>query len=337
MVMKVRASMGTLGVLGLELVQMDTPPTTAYLQIYTEERCRANCLFCAQAKASHADMTYIARGMYIPADLDAVVKRLELAYYRGYLKRACIQTALYDKWWEDTIYLIKRIREKSRIPISLSVFPLGDEKYGELKIVGVNELVIPIDACTPELFDRIKGKSTGGPYSWESHMDGIRRASQIFETVGTHLIIGLGEKDEDAVKIIDDLWKYQINSALFSYTYIPGSQILLENNKENIRHYRVVQLARYLITQGLAAYPGMGFSQGELLDFGVEIDEIIEIIGTGTAFQTSGCPECNRPMANETFSKIYNFPRAPTGNEIEQIKNELGIGQAKKIVKYFHI
>jgi biotin synthase-related radical SAM superfamily protein len=320
--LKVRASIGTLGVLGLELVQMDTPPTTAYLQIYTEERCRANCLFCAQASGSRADMRHIARGMYIPVDLDAVVKRLGLAYDKGHLKRACIQTALYDMWWEDTICLIKRIREKSRIPISLSVFPLGDEKYKELKTMGVNELVIPIDACTPELFNKIKGKGTGGPYSWKSHMDGIKRASQIFENIGTHLIIGLGETDEDAIKIIDDLWKHQINPALFSYTYIPGAQILPEI-KEDIRHYRVVQLARYLIIGGLASYSSMVFSQGGLFDFGVEIDEIMDLIETGKAFQTSGCPECNRPMANETFSRIYNYPREPTVNEIDQIKKEL--------------
>jgi biotin synthase-related radical SAM superfamily protein len=330
MVMKVRASMGTLGVLGLELIQMDAPPTTAYLQIYTEERCRANCLFCAQASHSHANITHIARGMYIPADLDSVVKRLELAYDRGYLKRACVQTVLYDMWWDDTIFLIKSIRERSKIPISLSVFPLGDEKYNELRTLGVNELVIPIDACTPELFDKIKGKGTEGPYSWENHMDGIRRASQIFENVGTHLIIGLGETDEEAVKIIDDLWKHHINSALFSYTYIPGAQIL-PGNKDDIRHYRVVQLARYLITEGLASYSGMEFLQGDLFDFGVEIDEIMEIIEMGTAFQTSGCPACNRPMANETFSRIYNFPRAPTRNEILQIKNELGIGHTRKL------
>ena len=93
----------------------------------------------------------------------------------------------------------------------------------------------------------------------------------------------------------------------------------------------MVQLARYLITGGLISYAGMGFSHGDLLDFGVEIDEIMEIIETGMAFQTSGCPECNRPMANETFSRIYNFPREPTENEIEQIKNELGIGHTKKL------
>src|SRR5574341_1923744 len=151
---KVRASMGTLGVLGLELVQMDTPPTTAYLQIYTGERCRANCLFCAQASGSRAEIIHIARGMYVPADLDAVVSRLGKAFERGYLARACIQTALYESWWEDTIYLIARIREESPIPVSLSVFPLSDSRYEELKDLGVNELVIPLDACTPSLFDK---------------------------------------------------------------------------------------------------------------------------------------------------------------------------------------
>ena len=322
---KVRASMGTLGVLGLELVQMDTPPRTAYLQIYTEKRCTANCLFCAQASGSQADLTHIARGMYLPADLDAVVDRLKIAFDKGYLARACIQTALYDNWWMDTLYLINRIREKSRIPISLSVFPLGDEKYKELEIRGVNELVIPLDACTPVLFDKIKGKSAGGPYSWEKHLDGIKRAASVFENVGTHLIIGLGETEEDAIRVIDELHRLKVNIALFSYTYVPGSQLIPEKNKNRIRHYRAVQLARYLIVNGLSDYQHMRFSGCSLSDFGVGKDLILRMIDEGRAFQTSGCPECNRPMANETFSKIFNFPRDPDEKEKEEIKRDLGI------------
>ena len=318
--------MGTLGVLGLELVQMDIPPTTAYLQIYTEERCKANCLFCAQAKDSRAGLTHIARGMYVPADLDAVVSRLKMAYEKGYLRRACIQTALYDKWWEDTVYLIKSIRERSNISVSLSVFPLGDERFEELCRLGVNEIVIPLDACTPGLFDKIKGKSAGGPYAWERHLDGIKRAASFFESVGTHLIIGLGETDEDAVKIIDELHGYKVNTALFSYTYVPGAQLVLEPDKEeSIRHYRTVQLARYLIVEGFAAYPDMRFTDGTLCDFGAQRDVILRIVEDGTAFQTSGCPECNRPMANETFSMMYNFPRKLNDREIASVKKELGL------------
>jgi biotin synthase-related radical SAM superfamily protein len=327
MAKKVRASMGTLGVLGLELVQMDTPPTTAYLQIYTEKRCEANCRFCAQAKGSSADMTRIARGLYVPADLEAVVMRIGMAYERGYLSRVCIQTALYDTWWEDTVYLIKGIRSESRIPISLSVFPLSSERYEELKKIGVDELVIPIDACTPELFDKIKGKNSGGPYSWERHVEGLKRAARIFGKVGTHLMLGLGESDENAVSIISELHKNNVNIALFAYTYIPGSQCNFEDKTDEsaIKHYRTVQLARHLIFEGFAVFSGMRFENGTLTDFGVSSDLLLSIIENGTAFQTSGCPGCNRPMANETFSKIYNFPRKPDDEEIVGIKKDLGL------------
>ncbi len=325
---KVRASMGTLGVLGLELVQMDTPPTTAYLQIFTEKRCAANCLFCAQASGSQADLTHIARGMYMPADLEVVVLRLKVAYQKGYLARACIQTALYDNWWDDTVHLIKRIRDMCKIPLSLSVFPLADEKYNKLKSLGVNELVIPLDACTPELFDTIKGEGAGGPYSWEKHMDGLKRAARIFGDVGTHLIIGMGETDEEAVRVIDELKEHKINTALFSYTYVPGAQMpQRQDNKENIRHYRTVQLARCLIIEGMATYEDMIFLGGMLTGFGVGKDAIMRIIEDGKAFQTSGCPECNRPMANETFSRIYNFPRRPYEREKEEIIMELGMAE----------
>lgn len=314
--------MGTLGVLGLELVQMDIPPTTAYLQIYTEERCRANCLFCAQASGSRADMSRIARGLYMPADRDALVSRLAMAYERGYLSRACIQTLLYDRWWEDTLSLIRRIRAESKIPISLSVFPLRDERYMRLRKMGVDDLVIPLDACTRELFERMKGKKAGGPFSWESHLDGIERASRLFGKAGTHLIIGMGETDEDAVRIIDELWRRNVNSALFSYTSVPGAQFM--RNDSGIQHYRTVQLARYLIIRGLSAFPDMKFHNGSLCDYGASGETITGIIEEGSAFQTSGCSECNRPMANETFSKIYNFPAKPGGKEIETIKKDLG-------------
>ena len=156
-------------------------------------------------------------------------------------------------------------------------------------------------------------------------MDGLKRAVRIFGKVGTHLIIGIGETDDEAVKIINELHRSGINAALFSYTYVPGAQLSLEYDKEeSIRHYRAVQVARHLILEGKASYGVMRFSEGILTDFGVGRDDIIRIIEEGTAFRTSGCPDCNRPMANETFSKIYNFPRRPDEGEKEEIKRELG-------------
>jgi len=265
--------------------------------------------------------------MYIPYDLEAVVSRLKMAYDRGYLARACIQTALYDSWWWDTVHLIKMIRENTRIPISLSVFPVSNERFEVIRSLNVNEIVIPLDACTPELFNKIKGKSAGGPYSWESHMDGIKRASCIFQKVGTHLLIGLGETDEDAIKFISELWKTNVNAALFSYTYVPGTQfeIAEKPGSEIIRHYRAVQLARHLIVEKLADYTDMRFENNVICDFGIDENTLFSVIEDGRAFQTSGCPDCNRPMANETFSRIFNFPKKPRDDEKENIKRELGM------------
>jgi len=330
---KVRVSLGTLGVLGLELVMMDVPPTTAYLQVYTEERCRGNCLFCAQAAGAKSDLKHIARGLYLPADLEKVIGRLKIAYERGYLKWACIQTSLYKDIWEDTIYLLRKIREVSNISISLSVFPLSNEKYQELKSL-VDRLVIPLDACTEELFEAIKGRGAGGTFRWKSHIDGLKRSARILGKgkVGTHLIIGMGEKDEEAIRLVDKLHDSGIYTALFAYTYVEGTQRIpklkhaaSETHPMDKKHYRAVQLAHYLITNNLARYQNMTFHLGSIVSYGISKEVLIKEIFRGEAFQTTGCPECNRPYATEVPREEYNFPRPPTEVEIQEIARQLRI------------
>ncbi|MBN2488330.1 MAG: radical SAM protein [Methanosarcinaceae archaeon] len=327
---KVRASLGTLGVLGMELVMMDAPPTTAYLQIYTDKRCMANCRFCSQAAGGGGDLKKIARGMYIPSDLDEVVRRLGIAFERGYLKRACIQTVMYPQMWGDTTYLIKSIRERSQIPISLSVFPLDDEKYSTLKDLGVDKLVIPLDACNSKLFSYIKGKEANSIYEWETHLDGIRHASYIFgrQAVGTHLIIGMGESAEDALELIDRLHEEGVYSALFAYTQLPGTRNITSNL--NIKHYRSVQFGTYLIRENLVSFADMVFMSGEVADFGVPGADIHRLLKSGEAFKTTGCPDCNRPYATETHKEIFNYPGEPTDKEIGMIREQLGITGEKR-------
>jgi biotin synthase len=123
--------------------------------------------------------------------------------------------------------------EVSQIPISVSVFPLSDERYTLLKELGADKLVIPLDAAERELFGRIKGRDAGSVYEWEMHLDGIRRASAVFGrgSVGTHLIIGMGERCEDALRLIDKLHADGVYSALFAYTHLPGTRGLHTNLK----------------------------------------------------------------------------------------------------------
>ncbi len=319
----VRASIGTLGVLGMELVLMDAPPTTAYLQIYTDRRCQANCRFCSQARGAGGDLQQIARGQYTPSDASEVVRRIGIAFERGYIKRACIQTIMYPDMWQDTTDLVRSIRDTSQIPISVSVFPLSDERYDLLNELGADKLVIPLDAAERELFGRIKGRDAGSVYEWGTHLDGIGRASAVFGrgSVGTHLIIGMGERCEDALRLIDKLHADGVYSALFAYTHLPGTRGLHTNL--SIEHYRAVQFGAYLIREDITTFADMAFRDGSVVDFGITEEEMLRFVEKGDAFRTTGCPDCNRPYATETHSEVFNFPRSPDEREIEAIKRQI--------------
>lgn len=321
---QVRASLGTLAVLGMELMLMDAPPTTAYLQIYTDERCRANCLFCSQAKDSKGELKQIARGQYMPADLDEVVRRLGIAFEKGYLYRACIQTAIYPGMWEDTVYLIGRIRDTCSIPVSLSVFPLDDSKYRTLAGMGVDQLVIPLDAATPEMFHSIKGGGAGGPFTWGAHLDGLERAAAVFPHVGTHIIVGMGETDKEVVELVGRLHGLGINAALFAYTRLPGTRELdVVDAKPDIGHYRRVQMASYLIRNDMVRLDDLEFEDGNITYFGLDGHDLESVIEKGDAFMTTGCANCNRPYATETHDQVYNYPASPDSDEVDRIKGQM--------------
>lgn len=320
---QVRASLGTLAVLGLELVMMDAPPTTAYLQIYTDQHCRANCRFCSQARESEGELKNIARGQYIPADLHEVVRRLGIAFKKGYLRRACIQTAMYPGMWEDTVYLVEQIRDTCLVPISLSVFPLDDARYRRLRELGVDQVVIPLDSATSGLFHEIKGAGAGGPFTWEGHIDGLERAAAIFPDIGTHLIIGLGETDRDAIELVGRLHHKGIHTALFAYTRLSGTR--LTQAEPDIGHYRRVQLASYLVRNDMVGVGDMKFDGGTVTDFGLDRKSLGAVVEQGEAFMTTGCSHCNRPYATETHDPVFNYPLLPDGSENAKIKQQLGL------------
>lgn len=321
---QVRVSMGTLRVLGMELLATDADPTTAYLQTYHPGKCLANCRFCAQARDSSARTENIARGLYPPRDTKEIISRLSKAYEYGLLKRACIQTMNYPELFSDLIYLINEIKKNTEIPISVSIYPFPRENFIELKKAGVDKLVIPLDAVTEEIFDEIKGGKAGCPYTWRGHMKALEDAVDIFDgfNVGTHLIIGLGETEKEAVELIQSLMSMGVYSALFAYTPIPYSQ--LQESAPEVGHYRRIQLARELIQSGLSDFNQMEFRGDKTTDFGVKAGILEGVVNSGEPFRTKGCPDCNRPYSTEApGGLIYNYPKTPTGDEIKVIKSQL--------------
>jgi biotin synthase len=89
-----------------------------------------------------------------------------------------------------------------------------------------------------------------------------------------------------------------------------------------------VQIARYLINEGITDAEAMKFSSsGEITDYGLDIAPYIQ---NGQAFMTSGCPgqdgqvACNRPFGNERASApMRNYPYLPEAGDIAVIKTQI--------------
>jgi biotin synthase-related radical SAM superfamily protein len=112
-------------------------------------------------------------------------------------------------------------------------------------------------------------------------------------------------------------------SGLFAFTPIPQTP-LEDRPPPPIGSYRRIQVARHLIDEGMARFESMDFNnKGEVIHFGVDRDELEELISTGEPFITSGCPECNRPFYNESpRGPIYNYPQRPDSRAVEAIRSE---------------
>jgi biotin synthase-related radical SAM superfamily protein len=325
---KTRVSVGSAAVLGLLEGKLDTAPTTAYLMTYIAGKCAANCGFCPQARASHSKADLLSRVTWPVFSIKSVLGGIENAADCGKIRRVCIQALNYPDVFLHLAALVKAIKQHASIPVSVSCQPLNSENICRLAEAGVNRIGIAIDAATEKLFAEVKGSVAGGPYSWENQFRQLREAVKVFGkgSVSTHLIVGLGETEKEAVFITQQCVDMGVLPALFAFTPIRGTA--LQNNPQpRIGAYRRIQLARYLILNGNARCENMRFDlDRRIVNFGVKKETIDHVVETGEPFLTSGCPDCNRPFYNEKPSgPIYNYPRRIRPEEIAVIRQQLGL------------
>jgi biotin synthase len=325
---KVRVSIGSAIVLGLINGKLDAKPTTAYLMTYRRGKCLANCGFCPQARKSHSRADMLSRVSWPVFNTEHVLNRIAETVKRGEIKRVCIQALNYAEVHAHLQALAKAILKRTNVPISVSCQPLNLENIRLLAEAGVERIGIPLDAVTPEIFDKVKGASAGGPYKMERQLALLKEAVKIFggEMVTTHLIVGLGESEEEMVNMIQKCVDMGVLPALFAFTPVAGTA--LENFRQPpIQQYRRVQLARHLIFHGITRAESMNFDEnGCITHFGVDKKALKQMVLSGEPFRTSGCPNCNRPYYNEKPSgPIYNYPKPLSKEEAERILEELAI------------
>lgn len=301
--------------------------------LHYEEGCLGRCAFCGLSRLRKEELkakTFIR----VDWPLYPVEEIIERSKMTKHIDRVCISMITHRKAIEDTIYIIKQFKKETDLLISVLISPTLIKEIKplqEMKEAGVDRIGIAIDAATPDLFDLLRGAGVNGPHHWDHYWKIAVMAVKVFGrfNAGIHLIVGLGETEKEMIETIQKGYGLGLNTHLFSFYPEEGSP-MEHHHPPPIDRYRKVQLARWIINQGLGSIEQMRFSKdGSLIDFGMDIKPLIE---TGEAFMTSGCPgrdgkvSCNRPFGNERPSgPIRNYPFMPEREDIEEIKTQIGI------------
>ena len=323
---QIRVSLGTAIVLGLLDGKLDAQPTTAYFMTYRTGKCTANCGFCPQARGSKSSTEMLSRVTWPTFPTMNVLTALATAAKEGKIKRVCIQSLNYPNVFAHLEAVVKEIKNRSAVAVSISCQPINRENIVGLANAGVNRLGIALDAATEAIFNKVKGKDAGGMYVWQDQFLLLNQALDVFGegNVSTHVIVGLGETEKDAVKVIQRCADMGVLPALFAFTPVRGTA-LEKNSQPKVESYRRLQLARYLIVNGKTRIADMHFDvEGKITGYGLTNESLNGEIDGGLPFQTSGCPDCNRPFYNEKPSgPIYNYPRRLSKKEVETVKKQL--------------
>ncbi len=289
----IRPSIGTLGALGLRRMNMAARPTTAYIMV--GERCNSNCAFCTQRRENpeNEKLSRVTWPRYLTEEIIRTLKD-----GKGSFSRICFQTLDYGKVVEDTLYLSEKLNGVA--PISVSTVPIPKSQMLRLKGADVEYLSIALDAANPDLFEKIRGKAVGNRFTWEGNWRALMDSVEVFGKGNTHLIVGLGESDEDLIGTMIKLKDMGIYTALFAYTPVNGG------SPPSIGRYRTIQLSHALIYR--EGFDGFEFEKGKISAMDAPTETVEK--AAKSAFLTSGCPGCNRPFYNEKPGDrfLYNYP-----------------------------
>jgi lipoyl synthase len=314
----IRVSSGTGKVLGLNKIEMETPPTCAYLMIGS--RCSGECGFCAQSSVAR-NGDFLSRITWKPANDEEVYQAIAECFEKRELGRTCFQVVQSGDSFNETMESVSELRKHSEIPICVSINGISVEQVGKLIEAGVDRVAISFDAAVPRIYNQIKGKK------WQDEWNFYEKCAGLYPGhIVVHMIIGLGETEEEAFNALENFYDHKTPVSLFAFTPLPGTP-MSKVSPPDLASYRRVQVGHYLIRERkiLKMENIFRFEKGQILFSEDYKDWLFENI-PGEAFMTFGCSSCNRPLYNEKPGRIpYNYPEKLTESErkkaIEEIWN----------------
>ena len=307
------------------------------------EGCRANCAYCGLARHREADRNYADRN-FIRVDWPAVpmaevVARVAGAGAATPFHRMCISMITHPGSDADTVAVLKAWTDRidpAALPISILSNPTTMTRADVVRLrdMGADIFTVALDAATPALFDRTRGKGVQSPHSWAGYWQALTWAREVFgpQKFGAHLIVGMGETEAEIMAVIQRLVDMGGHSHMFCFYPEKGS--LMDHLPATPRdQWRRVQLARYLVDYCGLRVAQMRFDdQGRIADFGLPPSELAAIIDAGLPFRTSGCPgrfaddisACDRPYGDSPPSDIASYPFHPGPVDLRKIRSQLG-------------
>lgn len=317
-----RVSVGSAAVLGLCPLRMDAPPTTTYIML--GERCTRNCAFCTQARDSQADVGLLSRVNWPAFPADLIRDSVRRAYVAGETQRVCLQTVVAPQQVslaeQAVATLANGVLAGAAPPICVCIAARSVEEVARLLDAGAERVTIALDAACARVAAQTKGLAF-----WEHAWSLLQCAAQRFPgRIGTHLIVGLGETEEELIASLDALHRQGILIGLFAFTPVPGAR-LASQPPPPFASYRRIQAARWLLVNGLTKAADFRYDgSGRLCDFGLSQDDLRALLAEGEAFRTAGCPGCNRPYYNEhPGGEMFNYPRPLTVGERQRELDDL--------------
>ena len=308
------------------------------------EGCRANCAYCGLARHREAERDYADRN-FIRVDwpavpMDEVVDIVARDGADSAFHRMCISMITHPRSDEDTVAVLQKWTARidpDTIPVSILSNPttMGRSDVQNLRDLGADIFTVALDAATPEIFDRTRGKGVQSPHKWQKYWEVLLDARDIFgpEKFGAHIIVGMGETEYEVLNLVQELRDLGGHSHMFCFFPEEGS--LMDHLPATPRdQWRRVQLGRYLIDYRGARVEHMKFDDlGRVTDYGLPAAELEDVIETGIAFRTSGCPgkvqedisACDRPYGDSPPSDIASYPFQPRKKDLKKIRKQLGI------------
>jgi len=333
----------TLGIMGGRMHRTSCTRCLNLLLTYPEG-CRANCAYCGLARHREADRDYADRN-FIRVDwpavpmaeiIDIVAKDVANSPFH----RMCISMITHPRSEDDTFSVLKQWTDKidpDAIPVSILSNPttMSRADVQKTKDLGADIFTVALDAATPEVFDRTRGKGVQSPHKWSKYWEIMLDAREIFgpQKFGAHIIVGMGETESEVLHLVQELVDLGGHSHMFCFFPEEGS--LMDHLPATPRdQWRRVQLARYLIDYRDVRVEQMRFNElGQVEHYGIPDSDLSDIIEQGVAFRTSGCPgkfqddvsACDRPYGDSPPSNIASYPFQPEKKDIRKIRKQLDI------------